>query len=179
MRERFGGGTRSPLTSVGTRARRGATPPEGDGQPMPNPVQFRASAVVVHEGRVLLVAGRKAAGHWLPPGGHVEFHEGAADAAAREAFEETGVRVRTTRLIGWRQVWWDDADALELYFAAELVAGSDSAGDADHGWQWAEVAQLPDLNVLPEELAGLCELASAGCERVVQLGAVELKGRKA
>jgi 8-oxo-dGTP pyrophosphatase MutT (NUDIX family) len=40
-------------------------------------------------------------GIWLPPGGHVEHGELPDEAAVREAFEETGVRVR---LVGERGV---------------------------------------------------------------------------
>ncbi|WP_051935508.1 NUDIX domain-containing protein [Deinococcus sp. YIM 77859] len=54
-----------------------------------------------HEGRVLL--GRRTgaaygAGLWGLPGGHVERGEGLAEAAAREAEEEVGVRVNPAEL---------------------------------------------------------------------------------
>ena len=50
-------------------------------------------AVVLHEGRVLLVRRRNPpdAGLWGYPGGHVEAGETALAAAARELAEETGV----------------------------------------------------------------------------------------
>jgi 8-oxo-dGTP pyrophosphatase MutT (NUDIX family) len=51
------------------------------------------------EGRVLLA--RHAAGdRWLLPGGAIEPGETPADAAVREAWEETGLLVRLTRLVG-------------------------------------------------------------------------------
>jgi 8-oxo-dGTP pyrophosphatase MutT (NUDIX family) len=37
-------------------------------------------------------------GKWLPPGGHVEPHENPAEAALREALEETGLTVRLVPL---------------------------------------------------------------------------------
>ncbi|SCZ04506.1 NUDIX hydrolase [Microvirga guangxiensis] len=51
-------------------------------------------AVVIHEGRALLVrrANPPDAGLWGFPGGKIEFGETVADAAARELLEETGVK---------------------------------------------------------------------------------------
>ena len=53
-----------------------------------------ALAVVVREGKVLLVrrANPPDAGLWGFPGGRIEWGETAAEAAARELAEETGVR---------------------------------------------------------------------------------------
>ncbi len=53
---------------------------------------FTATAFVVWQGGVLLHRHKKL-GHWFPPGGHVEPHEVPDEAAVREVFEESGVRV--------------------------------------------------------------------------------------
>ncbi len=57
-----------------------------------------AVAVVVQEGRVLVgqraLDAREAPGRAEFPGGKIEPHESAAEAAARECLEETGVAVR-------------------------------------------------------------------------------------
>ena len=50
-------------------------------------------------GRVLLVR-HSEGGVWLLPGGAIEPTEVPSDAAVREMFEETGLRVRLTRLVG-------------------------------------------------------------------------------
>ena len=50
---------------------------------------------VARAGKVLLHWHRKL-GMWLPPGGHIETGELPDEAAVREVFEETGVRVRLT-----------------------------------------------------------------------------------
>jgi 8-oxo-dGTP pyrophosphatase MutT (NUDIX family) len=52
-----------------------------------------ASALVVREGRVLLLRHRRK-GVWLPPGGHVEPHERPDETVAREVWEETGIEAR-------------------------------------------------------------------------------------
>lgn len=51
-----------------------------------------ATAFVVWNGALLLHHHAKLQ-RWLPPGGHVEPNELPDDAAVREVFEETGVRV--------------------------------------------------------------------------------------
>lgn len=58
-------------------------------------------AVVVHEGRVLLVRrGREPLkGKWSIPGGMLELGESLAEGAAREVEEETGLKVSAIELI--------------------------------------------------------------------------------
>ena len=53
---------------------------------------FTATTFVVWQGGVLLHRHKKL-GHWFPPGGHIEPHELPDEAAVREVFEESGVRV--------------------------------------------------------------------------------------
>lgn len=67
-------------------------------EPKRKPYDLTAAAYVVSDGKVLLVAHRKL-GKWLPPGGHIardekgRFIESPAEAAVREALEETGYPV--------------------------------------------------------------------------------------
>ena len=53
---------------------------------------FTASAIIISEGKVLLVHHRKL-GVWLYPGGHVENYETPNQAVIREVREETGLDV--------------------------------------------------------------------------------------
>ena len=56
---------------------------------------FTVAVFVVWEGKVLLHHHRKL-GMWLPPGGHIERDELPDEAAGREVYEETGIRVELT-----------------------------------------------------------------------------------
>jgi 8-oxo-dGTP diphosphatase len=59
-------------------------------------------AIVLHEGRVLLVKRGHAPGLglWSVPGGLVDLGETTVDAACREVEEETGLKVRIAGLVG-------------------------------------------------------------------------------
>ncbi len=70
---------------------------------------FTVAVFVVWAGKVLLHRHRKL-GMWLPPGGHIERDELPDEAAVREVWEETGVRVE---LVGERRE--DVTDPLQLH----------------------------------------------------------------
>ena len=103
---------------------------------------FTASAIVVDAAgeRTLLVHHRKS-GNWFQPGGHFEPGDAsAADAAAREAREETGLAVELARpgLLDVDVHWvpWDEHYHLDLRF--QLVASGELAPDEAevHGAEW-------------------------------------------
>lgn len=55
--------------------------------------------VVFRAGRVLLVREYLDEGRWSIPGGYADVNESPGEATAREVFEESGWRVRATRLL--------------------------------------------------------------------------------
>ena len=67
------------------------------------PPQAAASAIVEHEGRVLLIKRRypPAADLYAFPGGRSEPGETPAETALRELFEETGLRGKSPRLFAF------------------------------------------------------------------------------
>lgn len=93
-------------------------------------IRPRAVALVVDEGKLLLLEHRDRGQSYLsPPGGGIDPGEGLERAAAREVLEETGLHVKVGRLVLIRQFRQPDLFRVsyEHFFLAELVAGS--AGD--------------------------------------------------
>ena len=107
-----------------------------------------AGAVVTDDlGRILLVrrANEPSKGLWSLPGGRLEPGETAAEAAARELLEETGLVVAIGRLLA-------RADLGEFYvdhFAARVVSGSLVAGDDAMDAGWFTVDELRALPLSP------------------------------
>jgi 8-oxo-dGTP pyrophosphatase MutT (NUDIX family) len=68
--------------------------------PKPNSVVPAAVVIVAREDGAVLLIRRTDNGNWALPGGAIEMSESVADAAVRETFEETGVQVEVTGLLG-------------------------------------------------------------------------------
>jgi ADP-ribose pyrophosphatase YjhB (NUDIX family) len=135
---------------AGPRLATDALFPPGSGHPTPK-VDVRA--VIVRDGRVLLVRERTDGG-WAMPGGWADPGLTAAQVAVKETDEEAGLAVRATRLLA---LWDRDAQGMEPYAhavykaylscepldpAAEPVPGAEAL---DAGW--FEPAALPELSL--------------------------------
>jgi 8-oxo-dGTP diphosphatase len=110
-----------------------------------------AAAIIVHGGRVLLVRRRVREGSlsWRFPAGKVEPGETREDAAVRETWEETGLRVAAVELLGERI--HPTTGRRMSYTACEVVSGT------------ATVAS-------PEELAEVAWVAHGDIPRYVPYG---------
>ena len=81
-------------------------------------------AIILEKGRILLTQ-RDDFADWCLPGGAIEDAESLEEAAAREAFEETGVQVRLTRLVGvYSQPQWHGGGHHFALFAGEPIGGA-------------------------------------------------------
>ena len=102
------------------------TPEAGAARPRPRrPLSIGAGAVVIHEQRVLLVRNLHGVtrGRYLLPAGRVEPDELPDHAAAREAFEETNLRVAIEGLMGVRLWVMDDGEHNYFFmFLARLIS---------------------------------------------------------
>lgn len=119
----------------------------------PNLVVCAGAVVLDDVGRLLLIRRGRApsAGLWSVPGGRVEPGESAAEAAAREVREETGLDVRVGALLATVEI----GDYLVHDFAAEVVGGELRAGDDATDVRWCtfdEAALLPLTPGLMDEL---------------------------
>jgi 8-oxo-dGTP diphosphatase len=127
-------------------------------------------AVVVHQGRALLVKrGRAPAkGAWVIPGGGVELGERVEDAVVREVLEECGIAVAPGTLAcvvnridhdaaGRVRFQYVIVDYFATYLSGEVKAGSDAAEA-----RWAPLGELPDYGLSAESLRLFEEAARLG-----------------
>lgn len=82
-----------------------------------------------HSGDHILLVRERADGRWTVPGGWADVNESASEAAAREAYEESGYRVRPLRLLALYDRSQHDhpPHAFHIYkafFLCELVDGT-------------------------------------------------------
>ncbi|MFI9627067.1 NUDIX hydrolase [Streptomyces sp. NPDC052042] len=90
-----------------------------------------AVAIVVHEGRVLMVGRRIGEGQlsWQFPAGEVGPGETCEDAAVREVREETGLNVAPAKLLGKRA--HPQTGRRMCYTACEVVGGTARIADPE------------------------------------------------
>lgn len=104
-----------------------------------------AAAVIVHDGKVLLVKRRVSEGSlsWQFPAGAVEKDETPADAAVREAQEEAGLVVAVSRTLGERV--HPNTGRKMIYFACRLVDGEARVKDEEELDEiaWSDHSSLP------------------------------------
>jgi 8-oxo-dGTP pyrophosphatase MutT (NUDIX family) len=116
------------------------------------------AAIVEHDGRFLFVEERDDRGKLVinQPAGHVEAGESLAAAVIREAFEETGWRIRPEALVGLYQ--WSRPDGTLSYLRVAIVGvpeSHDPAAPLDEGIERAvwlspeELAERRDLHRSP------------------------------
>lgn len=89
---------------------------------MPN---IGVTVAVIKAGQILMTK-REDFGVWVLPGGGIEAGESIAQASVREAYEETGLEVKLTRLVGiYSRPSWPigEGGAHTILFAAEVVGG--------------------------------------------------------
>lgn len=114
-------------------------------------IVLAASAVITDDGgRVLLVlrGTEPEKGRWSIPGGRVEPGETLAEAAAREAFEETGLRVSVGRELWCVTIPAGDGRMFEVHdFAATVTGGELASGDDADDARWVAAAELDQLPV--------------------------------
>ncbi len=108
-----------------------------------------AAAVLIAQGdRVLLVRRNNEPfrGLWTLPAGFINGGEDPAEAAARECLEETGLRVRVTRVLDIipGKEHPRGADFIIVY-QASIIGGELRPGDDADSAEWFERGNLPPL----------------------------------
>jgi len=115
-------------------------------------VRVRSAAVIIeHDGLILLLQ-RGPSAPWMPrrwnlPGGMVEHGETTAEAAVREAEEETGLRISALRPFLRSRVPGLPGETLDVFYATRwsgrrVVLDQESQ---DYAWVPREAAYQADL----------------------------------
>ncbi len=114
------------------------------------------SAVIFDEKREkVLLTQRMDNGRWCLPGGHMESGESATEACEREVWEETGLKVRATRLLGV----YSNPDQLVIYkdgnkaffvvlnFEVQVLEGELGLSDETTAFGWFSLEEMESMPI--------------------------------
>ncbi|MBN9333607.1 NUDIX hydrolase [Devosia sp.] len=127
-------------------------------------MQHRISAGVLalRDGKILLVRHFRPGKHdfWAGPGGGAEGSEELHEAAMREAFEETGLHVKTGPMAYIDELVDDWGRIVKFWFVADYLSGeidvsaNPAEGESISEAGWFSRDDLPQGHVFPEVLRG-------------------------
>lgn len=106
--------------------------------------------VIVVDGNRVLIGKRRGShgsGTWGFPGGHLEFGETAETCAARELFEETGLRALSMKKGAWTNDLIDESKHyVTLFMVVDQFEGTLQIKEPEkcEGWEWQSWDQLPE-----------------------------------
>lgn len=115
-----------------------------------------AGCLIVRDNKILMIkeAKKKCYGQWNFPAGHVDEPEFITDVAIREAYEETGCKVKLTGVLPICMVEAKDAEPrLMVRFTAEIVEENIKINPNEIlDVQWLDIEQVK--NMTEQELRG-------------------------
>ena len=115
-----------------------------------------AGCVIVSDNKILMVkeAQKKCYGQWNFPAGHVDEGELITDAAIREAYEETGCKVKLTGVLPISTIVLKNGEtAIRVTFIADIIE-ENIKFDTDEilDVKWIDIEEVK--NMKEEELRG-------------------------
>lgn len=125
--------------------------------PAPNSLVVAVGAVVrIPDGAILLIK-RGDNSLWALPGGAQDLGESTTEAVIREVWEETGVRVRVTGLVGIYSnprhvIAYDDGEVRQefsIVFRAELTGGEIRPSAESVQVEWTRPERVSQLEIHP------------------------------
>ncbi len=116
---------------------------------LPDTPLLTVDAVIVEDDKVVLIrrVNPPFQGVWALPGGFVDVGESTEDACAREALEETGLKVKVDSLVG---VYSDPGrdprrHTVSAAYLCGVVGGELEAADDAAEARWFSFEDLPEL----------------------------------
>ena len=104
-------------------------------------------AVIMRNDKILLIKRgvEPFKGFWALPGGYVEWDETIEDAVKREVIEETGLSVKSLKMIGiYSDPKRHPRQCIDVAYAAE-VEGEIKIGDDATEFRWEDLKNIPKL----------------------------------
>ncbi len=133
--------------------------PDNDGRLYPQFPVAAAAAVVILDGRVLMIkrANEPNRGKWSIPGGRIELGETVYEAVQREVLEECNIEIGNMRLLNVGDNIIRDAESKVKYhyvlidFLAEYKAGEIRVAESEvEEYRWVIAEDLPGLDIAPQ-----------------------------
>ena len=107
-----------------------------------------ADGVVIKEGKVLLIKRdiTPFQGHWVLPGGFVEYGEQLENAAKREVFEETGLKVEIEKFVGVYDTPDRDprGQTISAVYLCKVISGELKGSREGQELKWFGKGELPE-----------------------------------
>ena len=102
-----------------------------------------AATIPEHEGRVLLTRRtiQPARGKWTFPGGFVDWGEPVEDGAVRETWEETGLKVDLSGVLGVYS--YAGTPIVIVVYRARVVGGEIRTCSENDRVEWVDAAEIP------------------------------------
>lgn len=128
--------------------------------------RVRVGAILIENDSILLIRQMSlfdtTISQFMPPGGGLNFQESIEAAVERECFEETGLSVKSRKLLYIHEFIFQQVHAVELFFLVErnselpVVLGSDpELSESDQIIQelsWIPLTDLGYINFIPQKL---------------------------
>ena len=126
----------------------------------PESPRVGVGCIVTDGNRLLMV--RNHGRYWSTPGGNLEFGESPADCAARETFEETGVRVTNLRFVAVTNDIVNDTGRhyITIWMRGDALTSDARIGDAKEiaeiGWFPVNALPVPRFSYFENLFSGRC-----------------------
>lgn len=139
-------------------------------------IRVGCSAAIFDEQKRVLLTKRQDNGQWCLPSGGLEPGESAAEACEREVLEETGLSVRTKRLVGVyshpdQLVVYADGNKVQivaLHFEAEITGGELGLSDETSDFGYFSMDEIEKLEMLGRHKERIIDTLAAQSEAFIK-----------